>query len=357
MELRGVAIEWEGRPASLNFVSNITARKLAEDALRQSEEKYRTIMEGMDEAYYEVDSKGNFTFFNEALGRLGYSREELLGLNYKAYVAPEELGNTVAVFSEVFRTGNPQHWQPLTFIRKDGTRIYVEDSIYPLRNNKGEIIGLRGIIRDVTGRKESEEALRLSEEKYRTILEEMDEVYYETDLKGNYVFFNDALCRQIGYTREELKGLSYKKYIPPEDISNVVEIFTEIYRSGQPAHWVPLINIRKDGSRVYVEDSIYPIKNSQGEVTGFRGISRDVTGHRKAQEELKLRALLLDTATDSIFMHDFDGNFKYVNEAAYKTRGYTREELMSMNLHDLVVAEYAVLIEPRMQEIRGERER
>jgi PAS domain S-box-containing protein/putative nucleotidyltransferase with HDIG domain len=351
-EIRAIVIEWEGKPATLNFISDITARKLAEDALRQSEEKYRSILEGMDEAYYEVDSKGNFTFFNEALARLGYSREELLGLNYKAYVAPEELGNTVAVFSEVFRTGNPQHWQPLTFITKDGTRIYVEDSIYPLRNNKGEIIGLRGIIRDVTGRKENEEALSLSEEKYRTILEEMEEVYYELDLKGNYVFFNDVLCRQLGYTREELTGLSYKKYTPPEDIANVFEIFSGIYRSGQPVHWLPLTNIRKDGSRVHVEDSVYPIKNSQGEVTGFRGISRDVTQHRKAQEELKLRAVLLDTSTDSIILHDYNGKFKYVNEAAYKTKGYTREELMAMRLDDLVVAEYAVQIEQRKKEIR-----
>jgi PAS domain S-box-containing protein/putative nucleotidyltransferase with HDIG domain len=352
IETSGVAITWENQPAFLYFSSDVTARKLAEDALRQSEEKYRTILEGMEEAYYEVDSKGNFTFFNEALGRLGYSREELLGLNYKAYVAPEELGNTVAVFSEVFRTGNPQPWQPLTFIRKDGTRIYVEDSIYPLKNDKGEIIGLRGIIRDVTGRKESEDALRESEEKYRTILEEMDEVYYELDLKGNYVFFNDALCRQLGYTREELKDLSYKQYTPAEDQSRVRETFIEIYRTGQPVLWLPLTNIRKDGSRVYVEDSVYPIKNSLGEVTGFRGISRDVTLHRKAQEELKLRALLLDTSTDSIFMHDFNGNFKYVNEAAYKTKGYTKEELMAMKLDDLVIPEYAGLLEQRKQEIR-----
>jgi len=352
IEISGIAITWENQPAFLYFTSDITTRKLAEDALRQSEEKYRTILEGMDEAYFEVDSEGNFTFFNEALCRLGYSREELVGLNYKAYVPPEDVSKIVAVFSEVFRTGNPQHWQPLTFISKDGTRMYAEDSIYPLKNDKGEIIGLRGVSRDVTGRKLAEDALRQSDEKYRTILEEMDEVYYETDLKGNYMFFNDALCRQLGYTREELKGLSYKKYIPPEDISKVFEIFSGIYRSGQPVHWLPLTNIRKDGSRVYVEDSIYPIKNSRGEITGFRGISRDVTGQRKAQEELKLRALLLDTATDSILMHDFSGNFKYVNEAAYKTRGYTREELMAMNLRDLVVAEYAVFIEPRMQKIR-----
>ncbi|MGA2159028.1 MAG: PAS domain S-box protein [Dehalococcoidia bacterium] len=352
IEVSGVSITWENQPALLYFTSDITARKLAEDALRQSEEKYRSILQGMDEAYYEVDSKGNFTFFNEALGRLGYSQEELLGMNYKAYVAPEELSNTVAVFSDVFRTGNPRHWQPLTFIAKDGTKIYVEDSIYPLKNNKGEIIGLRGIIRDVTGRKQSEEALRLNEEKYRNILEEMDEIYYEIDLKGNFVFFNDALCRQLGYTREELKGLSYKQYTPPKDISHVRETFIEIYRTGRPVLWLPMINIRKDGSRVYVEDSVYPIKNNRGEVTGFRGISRDVTAQRKAQEQLKLRALLLDISTDSIVMHDFDGHFKYVNEAAYKSKGYTREELMAMKLDDLLVPEYLGQLEQRKKEIQ-----
>ncbi|MHB8085762.1 MAG: PAS domain S-box protein, partial [Dehalococcoidia bacterium] len=353
VEVRAVMIEWEGKPATLNFVSNITERKLAQNALQESEEKYRSILEKMNEVYYEINQQGVFTFFNDALCRLlGYSREELLQIDYKAYVAPEEQEKTYAVFADVWVTKNPRYWQPLTLIKKDGTKVYVEDSVYPILNAQGEVVGLHGVKRDVTGRRESEEALRLSEEKYRNILEEMDEVYYEADLKGNYLFFNDALCRQLGYTREELREMNYKQYIPPEDISKVRETFIEIYRTGRPVLWLPLTNIRKDGSRVYVEDSVYPIKNSQGEVTGFRGLSRDVTEQRKAQEQLKLRALLLDTSTDSIVMHDFDGNFKYVNEAAYKTKGYTREELMSMRLDDLVATEYAGLLEQRKKEIR-----
>ncbi len=477
VELSAIPIEWEGEPSFLYFANDITQRKLAEDALRKSEENYRNILEQMDEGYYEVDRKGNFTFVNDAMCRqMGYTREEALSMNYKSYVPAEDISHTRQIFSEVFRTGVPVLWHPFSRNKKDGTLFYIEGSVFPVRNDEGEIVALRGMTRDVTERKralealqESEEkyrllvessmegihvlqdgiikfanpkiakifdttvekligrrvkellhpddidaaveryrarmrgepiegpyqlrykaedgriswievsgvsilwenkpavlyfssdvtarklaedAMRQSEEKYRTILEEMDEVYYELDLKGNYTFFNDALCRQLGYSREELQTLNYRQYMLPEHIPNVRAIFNEVYRTGQAVLWLPLINIKKDGSRVYVEDSIYPIKNNLGEVTGFRGISRDVTGHHKAQEQLELRALLLDTSTDSIVMHDFAGNFKYVNEAAYKTKGYTKEELMAMKLDDLIFPEDAALLEQRKQEIK-----
>ncbi len=123
-------------------------------------------------------------------------------------------------------------------IRKDGTRIFVESSAFPIRNEKGEIIGFRGVGRDITERLQMEEALRQSEERYRTILEEMEEPYYEMDLAGNYTFFNDALCRQLGYSREEMMGMNYKVYTPPEDIKEVFEAYNQVYRTGEPAEIV-----------------------------------------------------------------------------------------------------------------------
>jgi PAS domain S-box-containing protein len=170
-------------------------------------------------------------------------------------------------------------------IRKDGTRIFVEDSIFPLRSGTGEIVGFKGISRDVTERKRAEEALRQSEEKYRTILEEMDEGYYEVDVAGSYTFLNDVVCAMLGYTRKELMGMNYRIYTPEEDIRSVYKVYNEVYRTGKPRRWYPMVNIRKDGTRIFVENSILPIRNPEGEINGFRGISRDVTERKRMEEE------------------------------------------------------------------------
>jgi len=267
---------------------DITERKQMEEALRQSEEKYRTILDDMEEAYFELDLAGNFTFFNDArCHQLGYSRKELMGMNYRTYVLPERLKETFGIYNRVYRTGDTLKMFDVQEIKKDGTLITIESSASPKRNERNEIIGFRGIARDVTHRMKMEQTLRQSEEKYRTVLENMKESYYEMDLTGNYTFFNDALCRHLGYSREELMGMSYKVYVPPEKSKEASEIYNRIYRTGEPAEMLDVVQIRKDGKRIFVESSASPIRNEKDEIIGFRGVSRDVSERKQAEEERK----------------------------------------------------------------------
>jgi PAS domain S-box-containing protein len=260
--------------------------KRTEGTLRQSEERYRTIVEEMEEGYYETDLAGNYTFFNDVMCQtIGYSREELMGMNYRVYTPEEDVKSVYKVYNEVYRTGEPHRWFPMVNIRKDGTRIFIEDSVFPLRNAVGEIIGFRGISRNVTGRKRADEALRQSEERYRTILQEMDEGYYEVDLAGNYTFVNDVICNRLGYSRDKLMGMNYKVYTLEEDIKTVYKVYNEVYRTGRPRRWFPAVNVAKDGTRIFIENSILPIRNSDGQIIGFRGISRDVTERKRMEQE------------------------------------------------------------------------
>jgi PAS domain S-box-containing protein len=143
----------------------IADRMATEDALRQSEEKYRTILHSIEDGYYEVDLAGNFMFFNDALCRiLGYSREELLGMNYRGYMEEETAEEIYRTFNEVYSTGRPTKvfgWEP---IRKDGTRRHLEISISLMRDSKGNPAGFRGLARDVTERKQSEERERIHQQ-------------------------------------------------------------------------------------------------------------------------------------------------------------------------------------------------
>ncbi|MCF8146752.1 MAG: PAS domain S-box protein [Deltaproteobacteria bacterium] len=156
-------------------------------ALRQSEERYRTVLDSIEEAYFEVDLAGNFTFFNDSLCRvLGYSREELLGKNNREYMPPGSSSEIFALFNQIYRTGKPVKKVVYEIIGKDGRRCFHELSASLMKDHAGQPIGFRGISHDITDLKKAWDALRESEERYRSILEGIEEGYYETDL---------AVCR------------------------------------------------------------------------------------------------------------------------------------------------------------------
>jgi PAS domain S-box-containing protein len=148
----------------LSFVSQHIAgaldRKRAEDALRQSEEKYRTILASIEDGYYEVDIAGNFTFFNEPVCKtLGYSAEELTGLNNRQFMTPDSAHIVYKEFKKVALTGEPSRDFAYEVIAKDGTRRFVESSVSLKRDANGSPEGFRGVVRDVTARRVAEAAL------------------------------------------------------------------------------------------------------------------------------------------------------------------------------------------------------
>ncbi len=297
VELRAALTQWEGKVATLAVLNNITERKDAEDALRQSEEKYRTILEQMDEGYYEVDAQGNYTFFNDAIARkLGYNRDELFGMNYKAYVAREEWHRVVGAFTEVFRTGKPRYWLPITMIKKDGSRVYVEDSVQALRNDKGDIIGLRGISRDITGRKETEDALRESEQRFRSLFEYNPVAVFLQDLNGRFMTVNDAYCKLTGYSREELLALDWRKLCRPEDVKTARANFIKATQ-GQPQSYEFDI-ITKDTEIRNLNITLVPMFVNK-KLQGIYGICEDITERKKAVEKI---SSTLEGTIDAIAM-------------------------------------------------------
>jgi PAS domain S-box-containing protein len=133
--------------------------------------------------------------------------------------------------------------------------------------------------------RQDEEALRRSEEKYRTILEGIGEGYYETDLAGNFTFFNDALQRMWGYPKEELLGLNNRQYMDGETAKMLYQAHNRTYKTGIPGRLMNYEIIRKDGSRLTVQQSFTLLKDSVGDIIGFRGIVRDVSEIKRVEKE------------------------------------------------------------------------
>lgn len=278
-----VAIERE-----LEEAINREKKRQVEEKLSQKEEKYRNILENIEEGYYEVDPAGNLTFFNDSMCRiLGYSAEELMGMNNRQYTDKENANKLFQAFNKVYKTGNPTKEFDWQVIRKDGTKRDIEASVSLLKDSSGKKTGFRGTVRDITERKKAQEELKRSEEKYRTILEDIREGYYEVDLSGNFTFFNDTVCRVMGYTREELMGMNNRQYTDKEELTKVLEAYKRVYMTGEPNKEVAWQITGKDGTRRYVEGFISLLKDSTGKPKGFRGIAHDITERKVAETKLQ----------------------------------------------------------------------
>ena len=307
-------------------------RKKAEAALRQSEERYRTILESIEDGYYEVNLAGKFTFFNDSMCRIyGYAREEFMGISYRHYTDEETGKRVYQAYNRVYRTGEPARGFGHEIIRKDGTKGYIEASISLLKDSSGKPIGFRGIVRDITERKRMEDDLRQSEEKYRTILESMEEGYYEVDLAGNFTFLNDSICRALGYSKEELMGMNNRQYTDPENAKRLFQIFNEVYRTGKSGQGFDLELIRRDGTKRYVEGSIVLQKDTFGTPVGFRGIVRDITERKQferiLQQERETFFSILQKEPYGALLINTDGTFLYVNPAFTAITGYTIKDV------------------------------
>jgi len=161
INLCSIIISWEGRPAILSFASDITERRRAEEGLRESEEKYRTILSSIEDGYFEVNLSGTLTFINSSASIIsGYSYQELIGANYRKFTSPEVIGRLFKVFNKIFKTGLSEKLFDWEIIKKDGSQGYLEASVSPIKNSEGKVCGFRSVARDVTERKRAEEQLR-----------------------------------------------------------------------------------------------------------------------------------------------------------------------------------------------------
>lgn len=135
-------------------------------------------------------------------------------------------------------------------------------------------------------RKRVEKRLRESEEKYRSILESIEDGYFEVDLAGNFTFLNESLCKILGQSRDELMGMNNRQYMDKESARKVFETFHQVYTTGKAATAMDWILLRKDGTRRFVETSTSLMRNRNGTPTGFQGIARDITDRKRTEEAL-----------------------------------------------------------------------
>ena len=321
------------------------------------EEGYRAIVETALDGIYQVDTSGKLTFVNAALARtFGYKREELLGIQFSSLLSAETLPRVVEMVEEVLRGKNVRDEVPVQ--HKDGHEVPVNFGATPLRD-RGKIVGLTGILRDVTEQKRTEKALRESEEKYKALVEAaartgegMVVLQNIGDREGALVFVNDEFCRMLGYSQEELLAMSARDLIPAADYRNILERYRQRQRGEDVIGHYEVALLRKDGTSVLTEVGLSTMPYS-GEISTVAFL-RDITERKQTEKmllesEARYRALF-ECSLEGIVISK-GSRIILANKALLDMLGYkTVEELNRIPVPDHVAPAYRQTIVERIRQ-------
>jgi len=359
----------EGKTTGVQIiVRDITERKKTEEKLKQSEEKYRTLVENLNVGVYRSTpgKKGKFIDVNPAFVKmLGYKeKEEIMNLEVKdIYCSPKDR----VQFSEKASAQGFVKNEELHLKGKDGTSIIVSDTATTVRDADGTLLYFDGIMEDITERKKMEEALKESEERYRSLVENSRDSIVIIDLKGNVQFANKYTEELTGYTREEGLGMNVREITPLRYVPKILNMLKEAI-TGKPIPYFESVIRKKDGTLIPVESGGQAVFKD-GKVVGIQIITRDIAERKQAEEELRtyrhhLEELVEERTTelkkankqlkkeiferklveeslaaekerlsvtlrsigDGVITTDIKGKVTLINKAAERLTGFTQEE-------------------------------
>ena len=263
---------------------DITEQVQAEERALRFGDLLDSITTNVNEGILRSTREEGLVFVNSAFVEMfGYdSPEEAQNTNPEHFYADEE--HRWELVKQLDEEGQIRNKEVL-FKRKDGSTFWgLENTIMFEKNGKTYF---DAVINDISERKLAEEALLKSEEKYRNILRSIEEGYFETDLEGNFTFFNRPLVDMLGYEPVEMHGMNNREYMDEENAKKVFDSFNKVYETDTPHRGFDWELTSKDGKRIIAEASVNLIKSEGGEPIGFRGIVRDVTERKNKEEQIR----------------------------------------------------------------------
>ncbi|TYO98052.1 PAS domain S-box protein [Desulfallas thermosapovorans] len=266
-------------------------RKQLEQYINRTEVMYQAIFEHTGTAMLVIENDRTISMINRELERItGYTRAELVDGKRKwdEFVHPGDREKMLAYHSSRRSKGNktPDHYE-FRLIHASGAVLEVFFTIGMIPGTQQSI----GSIIDITERKQTERALQESEEKYRLLLENIEDVFYEVDLAGNFTFVNESVYRVFGFKREELIGRNYRELVDQENACKAFAAYNKVFSTGVPERGFSWAIIRPDGEKRDLEVSVSPIRDPKGQICGFRGTARDITERKKTEDRLRFLSL------------------------------------------------------------------
>ncbi len=313
---------------------DITARRLANEALRESEERYHALFDRMMDGIYRSTHDGRFVDVNPAMVKMfGYSnKEEMLAVDIKneLYFSPEERG------SHILDTGQ-EETEEYRMRRKDGAEIWVEDHGYYVHDELGKPKYHEGMLRDITSRKQVEYSLR----KLKKAVDTSTEAIFLTDPQGIFTYINPGFTALYGFTAEEVVGKVTPRILKCGLLDP--KVYSEFWGKLVNRQDVrgELLNKRKDGKLIDIDGSATPILDDADNVIGYLAIQRDITKRKQLDDELRwaeerYRKLFEEAPMMQIVTRRQSGEPIIIdcNQTFLNTMGFTREEVIGHTLAD-----------------------
>jgi len=337
LEVNASIIMYQGKAADFAIIHDITERKEAEAALRESEEQFRKFFENEPEYCYMISPEGTILNVNNAaLTALGYTKAELVGKPLRTIYAPESLSRVNQLFKKWTEIGNLKN-EELIIITKEGKRRTVLLSADVVEDEDGNILHSVSVQQDITERKEIEAALRESEEKWRSLTMNAADIIMTVERDGTIKFINRTVP---GLTPELVIGTSVYDYIQPEHHEAMRRSSELVFQTGEPDEY-ELEGVGPYGTTAWYYTRLGPIKHN-GQVVAVNLVTTDITERKRVEQSLRESEERYRTLTENIRIGIFrtsaggKGRFIEANPALIELFGYeTKEELMRKNVADL----------------------
>lgn len=315
-------------------VRDITDQKAAEEALKESEERYRKLVELSPQAIV-VHSNRRFTYLNPAATKLwgASSAEELIGRSIFDFVDPESRQKAQERVDQIEQLQTPSALSEQRCIRLDGELFDVEVTGIPF--NYGGKSAVQAVFRDVTEQKRAREALRETETRLRTVVDSASLILFATDKDGIFTLSEGEGLKSLSLKPNELVGQS---------VFEVYSAYPKIAANIRRALAGESFTNRTEVGDLIFEVRYSPLNDEENRVIGVIGVAIDVTDQRRAEtvvrESEERYRELFENANDIIYTHDLAGNFTSLNRSGERLTGYTREEAVQMNVADVIAPEY-----------------
>lgn len=331
-----------GTKKSVSSLLDITQRKQAEMALRESEERYKSIFDKSIDAIYIHDFQGNFVDANPvALSMLGYTKDEIEKINFASLLSPDQIPRTFQNINQIKNGGYQKEVSEYRLQKKDGSHIYVETKSSLLSFPGGKDL-IQGIARDITDRKLAEEALKESERSYRNIFENSGIALLTFKNDGTIIMFNSEWERLSGYSREEVEGkMKWMEITHPDYRKKMMEYHQQRIKDPDLApQEYETVFIKKNGEQRVAYISVTALSGSEKWLVS----ATDITDLKKIQNKLEKNVLrfraLAEYNVDGIITTDAAGKILYFNKSLLGMFGYSEDELKNRELTRLMPERY-----------------
>ncbi len=312
VEINSSALEFDGEPQILIVARDITERKQAVEALRESEERFRAISSNTPDHILMQDSQLRYLFVVNP--QLGLTEQNMVGKTDHDFLSKEDADKLTQVKTKVLETGESVHLE-LSLDSLEGKLEHFDGAYVPKFDTQGKVDGLIGYFRNITKHKEAEQALRESEERYRSTLDNMLEGCQIIDQDWRYIYINDTVAKQGRQTKEQLLGHTMMEVYPGIEKTPLFSVLRRCMDEHVPERMVNKF-VYPDGSSGWFELSIQPVPE------GLFILSNEITKRKQAEEALvherDLLHTLMDNIPDSIYFKDTEGRFTRINQAESK---------------------------------------